>query len=750
MKSVRTKIARNLRKSASVFLASGAVLTAADLCYGQTTFTHVDGGWRHTCATVAGGGLKCWGHNGYGQLGDGTTTNKSVPNNVSGLGSGISEIAANGYFTCAIDAGGGVKCWGYNEFLQLGDGTTTNRIVPTNVSGLGSGVAAIATGVYHTCAIVPGGGVKCWGQNEDGQLGDGTTTVRTVPTDVSGLGSGVTAIAAAGGHTCAIVAGGGVKCWGYNNHGQLGDGTTTARTVPTDVSGLGSGVTAIATGVYHTCAIVAEGGAKCWGENSYGQLGDGSFTDKSVPTSVSGLESDVTAIAAGRHTCAIVRGGAKCWGRNNYGQLGDSSTTDKSVPASVSGLESGVTAIATGERHTCATTTGGRLKCWGDNGYGQLGDCTTTLRLTPVNVLLACTGCGDGVIDFGEACDQWNLNSRTCATEGSGWTGTLSCDDNCTFNTSGCVGCGNGRIDVGEDCDQTNINDETCATAIDASWLGTLSCNNDCTFNTTQCTQCGNGVINGTEQCDLTNLNSKTCADAAGPGWLGTLSCNNDCTFNTTQCTQCGNGNIDGTEDCDLANLNSKTCTTELGDDYIGTLTCNTDCTFNTTACVLSSCGNESVDNREECDGTNLGGWTCQILGFEGGELRCSNSCRLDKTNCYGDAGVDDPEPDGGSDAGLDGNVNGHPDGDSESGIEPTEFRGDQTENDSGCSCRTAPRGDKSPIRNALALIAALCTTIAFRIRRRSCKEALKTASCESVISLNPRIGETSENCNGQ
>jgi len=346
-------------------------------------------GYVHTCALTGGGGVKCWGSNWNGELGDGTTIDRHTPVDVSGLASGVSAIAAGGNHTCALTGGGGVKCWGRNDYGQLGDGTTTDRYTPVNVSGLASGVSAIAAGSNHTCALTAGGGVKCWGNNWDGQLGDGTTIERHAPVNVSGLASGVNAIASGKDHTCALTAGGGVKCWGYNSNGQLGDGTTIDRLTPVGVSGLASGVSAIAAGGHHTCARTTGGGVKCWGYNSNGQLGDGTNIDRYTPVDVSGLASGVSAIAAGQsHTCArTVGGGVKCWGNNFQGQLGDGTTIDRHTPVDVSGLASGVSAIAAGEIHTCARTTGGGVKCWGSNGYGQLGDGTTTDRHAPVDVV---------------------------------------------------------------------------------------------------------------------------------------------------------------------------------------------------------------------------------------------------------------------------------------------------------------------------------------------------------------------------
>jgi alpha-tubulin suppressor-like RCC1 family protein len=156
-----------------------------------------------------------------------------------------------------------------------------------DVSGLTSGIAAIATSYHHTCALTTGSGAKCWGRNDSGQLGDGTTAQRTTPVDVSGLTSGVAAIAAGWYHTCALTAGGGARCWGDNWYGRLGDGTTTGRTTPVDVSGLTSDVSVVTAGGSHTCALTTEGEAKCWGSNEFGQLGNGEFGYSPTPVEVS-------------------------------------------------------------------------------------------------------------------------------------------------------------------------------------------------------------------------------------------------------------------------------------------------------------------------------------------------------------------------------------------------------------------------------------------------------------------------------
>ena len=383
----------------------------------------------HSCALTDSGEVKCWGNNRYGQLGDGTRTDRSRPIDVTGLSYGVQDVSAGHAHTCALTTAGGVKCWGDNVYGELGDGTTSVQSTPANVAGLKGGVQAISTGTSHTCAVTDGGAVKCWGNNADdgwdGQLGDGTITDRSTPIDVTGLQSGVKTVAAGNGHTCALTQGGGVECWGANPWGEVGDGTTAVRLTPTDAADLSAGVKAIATGGNHTCALTDSGGIKCWGDNGDGQLGDGGggvscglpFWFESVcrltAVDVAGLQSGVQAIAAGgSHTCALTgAGGVKCWGDNVYSQLGDGTTAaNRSTPVNVAGLQSGVKAIAAGSLHTCALTGAGGVKCWGYNALGGLGDGTTTTRSAPVDVV----GLTSGVQAIAAGL------SHTCALTGAG------------------------------------------------------------------------------------------------------------------------------------------------------------------------------------------------------------------------------------------------------------------------------------------------------------------------------------------
>jgi len=353
-----------------------------------TDIASISGGGYHTCALTTAGGVKCWGENSNGQLGDNTTVSKSTPVAVSGLSSGVSTISTGLYHTCALTTAGAVKCWGRNGFGQLGDEDVgVHKSVPTAVAGLSSGVSHVSLGDYHTCAVTTAGAVKCWGHNAGGQLGDNTYVNKATPTPVSGLSSGIVSVDLGQHHTCALTTGGGLKCWGSNYYGELGDGTGSNRKTPAYVTGMVSGVSSVSLRARHSCAVTTAGAVKCWGKNASGQLGNNSTANKLSPTTVSGMSSGMSAVSAGqKHACGLTTaGGVKCWGYNNSGELGNNTTTNSLVPVDVSGLATGVSAIGIGISHSCALTSGG-IKCWGYNGQGQVGDNTTTQRSAPVQV----------------------------------------------------------------------------------------------------------------------------------------------------------------------------------------------------------------------------------------------------------------------------------------------------------------------------------------------------------------------------
>jgi alpha-tubulin suppressor-like RCC1 family protein len=353
-------------------LASPPIASAA---VAPPTVVAVSAGVNHACALTEAGGVKCWGRNTYGQLGDGTTTDAFTPVDVGGVGV-ATAIAVGLDHTCALTDAGGVKCWGRNSIGQLGDGTHKRSVAPIDVPTLTSGVTAIAAGANDTCALLATGGVQCWGQNDSGQLGDNTLLAKASPTDVATLTAGVQAISASASHTCAVMLDGTAKCWGANLSSQLGDGTTKRAKVPVDVVGLTS-ADAITAGQDHTCALTDAGAVLCWGSNKSGQIGDGTTKSRRAPTPVFGLTGGALGVsAATAHTCAVTGGGqALCWGGNAVGQLGSGGGAALK-PAAVVGMASGVASVSASGEDTCAVTAAGSARCWGGNSNGQIGDST--------------------------------------------------------------------------------------------------------------------------------------------------------------------------------------------------------------------------------------------------------------------------------------------------------------------------------------------------------------------------------------
>ncbi|MCX5859617.1 MAG: fibronectin type III domain-containing protein [Proteobacteria bacterium] len=356
------------------------------------------------------------------------------------------QISAGGFHTCALFAGGKVECWGDNSYGQIGNGTTTTAFVPVQVSGLSEEVTAISAGYSHTCVLTRAGGVKCWGINDSGQLGLGEISgpeyctdsmpCSRFPREVQNLSSVIAMISAGAFHTCALTGGGGLKCWGDNAFGQVGDGTTKPRGFPVDVSGLVSGIVNFSSGGYHNCAVTGGGAVKCWGLNDFGQLGmdptsgpelvtsyqDGTpyqYSYSSTPITVQGFPSDFTTVAAvtagGMHSCALnYMGAVQCWGRNFYGQLGNGSYNEyipSPVCVGMSLCTGGMQSISAGNNHTCAVTTGGALKCWGEGDFGQIGNGDTLNYYDPqpvANVASGVTSVSAG-------------GNHTCALMEGGW-----------------------------------------------------------------------------------------------------------------------------------------------------------------------------------------------------------------------------------------------------------------------------------------------------------------------------------------
>jgi alpha-tubulin suppressor-like RCC1 family protein len=352
----------------------------------------VAAGGSHTCGLTTAGGVKCWGEDTGGQLGDfqGASFYSTVPVNVIGAALDSVSLTSGLAHACVLVTGGTARCWGDNAYGQLGDGTGATSYLPANVYGLAGAASIVAgAGSDHTCAVTLGHNLKCWGRNTDGQLGNGATFNVAFPIDVTVLGNTVASVAVGRSHTCVVTTSGGAKCWGRNSEGQLGDGTTVNRTTAVDVSGLSSNVVAISAGDLHSCALMTDRSVKCWGSNGQGELGtNNAATFASVPATVAGLSNVASLSIGGGHSCASTTAGAlKCWGRNSEGQLGDRTTLIRTAPADVPGMASGVVAVSAGRFHTCAIITGGGVLCWGLNGSGRVGDGTLAQRNTPQLVL---------------------------------------------------------------------------------------------------------------------------------------------------------------------------------------------------------------------------------------------------------------------------------------------------------------------------------------------------------------------------
>ncbi len=297
----------------------------------------------------------------------------------------LTSISAGETHTCANLADGTIRCWGENTDGQLGDGTNTDSTIPVAVAGI-STATAIGTSRASTCALLANQTIACWGNNDFGQLGDGTTTPSLTPVAVAGISNAVE-LAVGQDHACARLSDGTVKCWGNNGNGRLGDGTVEASSTPVVATGISTAVQ-LDLGFSHSCARLADGTVMCWGNNHAGQvgIGEGIIGVSLVPISVFGLTGATDITTGGFHSCAVVAGGVKCWGLNTESQLGVQGQSDSQVPIDVPAI-SGVVDMSAGGHHTCARLDTGEVKCWGLNFDGRLGDGANNESAIPVSVV---------------------------------------------------------------------------------------------------------------------------------------------------------------------------------------------------------------------------------------------------------------------------------------------------------------------------------------------------------------------------
>ena len=394
-------------------------------------------GENHTCF-VKSSRAYCSGYNGYGQLGDGSTTTRTSAVQVRNL-TDVKQVIAGSYSSCALKNNGTVWCWGYNSYGNLGDGTTSRRTSPVQVRGL-TNVSEIASGRIHKCARKSDGTVWCWGYNGYGQIGDGSTSNRTTARQVRGL-TGAANVTAGVNHSCARLSNGAAKCWGYGYYHNVTN--TSSRsfryTTPVNVGSV-SGAAELKAYGYGNCYRRSNGTVGCFGYGCHGQMGDGRTSCYNYGNrSVSGV-SNVAELGGGYyHMCARDGDGVvKCWGYNPYGQLGDGSTSNRSTPVAVSTMNDAVALSQSGTGwHSCAARSGGTVSCWGRNSYGQMGTgASGGNATTPVNVIGAVAGdvgLGNSATNPGRSCKHIKDTRRT--NNQAARTGTYFIDPNGGANT---------------------------------------------------------------------------------------------------------------------------------------------------------------------------------------------------------------------------------------------------------------------------------------------------------------------------
>jgi alpha-tubulin suppressor-like RCC1 family protein len=362
-----------------------------------------------TCALMIGGTVRCWGDNGSGQLGNGTTNPSTYPVAVAGITT-ATVVSSGGSHACARLSNSTVQCWGGNGHGQLGNGGTSPSPTPLTVPGITTAVG-VAAGARHTCAILSDGTARCWGENTFGQVSGSSTADIKTPVAVSGITT-ANAITAGDAHSCVLLVAGSVRCWGLNAYGQLGNGTTAAAAGSVAVSGITT-ATLVNAGANHTCVRLSNSSVRCWGRGGSGQLGDGFSLNRSAPVVVSGLTTATTIGIGANHSCArLSNGSITCWG----------ATSGSSSPVTVTGI-SGASSVGAGADFTCARLSDATVRCWGLNDHGQLGYAiAANLSATPQRV--------PGISTASAVSAGWY---HTCALLGAG---AVSCWGNGTPPTT--------------------------------------------------------------------------------------------------------------------------------------------------------------------------------------------------------------------------------------------------------------------------------------------------------------------------
>ncbi len=351
-----------------------------------TAWSSVSSGYNHTCAIDANYSYPwCWGSNGSGQLGSGNTAEYITPHGVSVGGIDTwAQISAGENFTCARKTNGTVWCWGWNFYGQVGDGTTTDRWTPAEV-GSSPDWVSVDAGENHVCGLLNNHTLWCWGSNQYSQIGTGS--INYFEQSPVQLVKSWKSVSAGGYHTCAIKTDSSLWCWGDNENGQLGIGNTVGKSVPAK-AGTATNWVAVSTGYKHTCAKKKDGTLWCWGANFVSQVGNGRISDTvKKPVQVGKANTWKSLSLGADHSCAMKKNtGLYCWGYNNHGQLCTGDTANRNKPRLVSSAGTGYLSVAAGAFHTCGLWSDANIWCWGNNQYGQLGNGNTADQTYPALV----------------------------------------------------------------------------------------------------------------------------------------------------------------------------------------------------------------------------------------------------------------------------------------------------------------------------------------------------------------------------
>lgn len=402
-------------------------------------------GHNHGCAILSDNKAYCWGEGAWGALGTNSTSDSSTPTPIYTdgdlSGKTIKQIATGDWHSCAIVSDNRVYCWGYGSNGELGNGTynQANAPVAVSTSGVMSGknITQIATGFNHNCALDSDGKIYCWGQNAYGELGNNSTTISNVPVATSMNefgGRRVKQIIAGFFYSCALTTDGSVFCWGTTENGRIGAGQTSGYSArPVQISFGGKKVESISGHATHACAVISGSqGLYCWGKNNRGQIGNGSTTDSYAPSpaSVSGILGGGKTIrqvkANYEHTCVLISSGdVYCWGAGDKGQLGNGSTSDSTSPVKVNMLsitaDNTISDIASGSNYSCALTTRGYVYCWGENSHYQLGNGSSSNALTPTSLSTPGRTIGDSAIKLRAEYAKKGSAVTCSAVNGAAW-----------------------------------------------------------------------------------------------------------------------------------------------------------------------------------------------------------------------------------------------------------------------------------------------------------------------------------------